>query len=247
MEEYDFYEVGGEEEARLHRQNTSIQLLIQKVARLYRMAQFIAVALLLLISGALALLITVGLGGRCHVSADQKATMITDSNSSGINSQRGTERFQANTNIKNPSAMLTAPRGGATDGEYLQWESVIPHAFCQGGFSYSNGSLVVPRSGYYRVFVQVTYESNGEQCPKPQMMLNNKVLYVPYSYNKNVTLLTSDDVVRCSTELWRKSLHTFGLFFLEANGRLRVTSTYPKFIARNEYQVFFGAELLSSQ
>uniref|UniRef100_A0A3B5BI95 THD domain-containing protein n=1 Tax=Stegastes partitus TaxID=144197 RepID=A0A3B5BI95_9TELE len=204
MEEYDFYEVGGEEEARLHRQNTSIQLLIQKVARLYRMAQFIAVALLLLISGALALLITVGLGGR-------------------------------------------SPRGGATDGEYLQWESVIPHAFCQGGFSYSNGSLVVPRSGYYRVFVQVTYESNGEQCPKPQMMLNNKVLYVPYSYNKNVTLLTSDDVVRCSTELWRKSLHTFGLFFLEANGRLRVTSTYPKFIARNEYQVFFGAELLSSQ
>lgn len=240
MEEYDL----GGAEAGFHRQNAAIQRLSQKLTRLYRMAQFMAVALLLLLLGALALLTTVGLGGRCHVSPDGKAKMLPDSHSSDDNIQQGTARIQANTDIKHPSAMLTVPLGNSTDGVYLQWESAISNAYCQGGFSYSNGDLVVPRDGIYRVFLQITYEGYGKHCPFSEMKLNNKVLFYRKSYHDDVTLLTSDDTMTCSEEPWTKSLYTSGLFKLEANGRLHVKSNYRQFIARNEHQVFFGAELL---
>uniref|UniRef100_A0A3Q1GDV4 THD domain-containing protein n=1 Tax=Acanthochromis polyacanthus TaxID=80966 RepID=A0A3Q1GDV4_9TELE len=197
MEGHEFCLVGGGGEAGLHRHHSADQQLIQRVTRLYRMAQFTVVLLLLLLSGALALLITVGLGGRSY-------------------------------------------RGNQIVGEYLQWE--IGH--CEGGFHYSNGDLVVPKDGFYRVFLQITYQSNGEHCPKAEMKLNNKVLCFTDSYPTDTPLLTSDDTVKCNKELWTKSLYTSGLFKLEANARLRVNATYPTFIARNNYEVFFGAERL---
>lgn len=47
-------------------------------------------------------------------------------------------------------------------------------------------------------------------------------------------------------EPWSKSLYTAGLFFLEAKSILRVKSSHTELIAKREYQVFFGAELLPS-
>ncbi|XP_023153407.1 lymphotoxin-alpha [Amphiprion ocellaris] len=242
MEGHEFWQVGGGGggEAGLHRHDSANQRLIQKVTRLYRMAQFTVVALLLLVSGALALLITVGLGGRCHVSPDGEAKVSADSHSTDGNIQQGTGRFEASTDVQTPSAMLTVHRGNQTVGKYLQWET----AHCGGGFHYSSGDLVVPRDGFYRVFLQITYQSNGEHCPVLEMKLNNKVFCFTASYPIDTILLTSYDTVRCSKELWTKSLYTSGLFKLEANARLRVTATYPKFIARNHYEVFFGAERL---
>ncbi|XP_022075810.1 lymphotoxin-alpha-like [Acanthochromis polyacanthus] len=240
MEGHEFCLVGGGGEAGLHRHHSADQQLIQRVTRLYRMAQFTVVLLLLLLSGALALLITVGLGGRCHVSPDGEVKVSPDSHSEDVNIEQGTERFQSNTDVQTPSAMLTAYRGNQIVGEYLQWE--IGH--CEGGFHYSNGDLVVPKDGFYRVFLQITYQSNGEHCPKAEMKLNNKVLCFTDSYPTDTPLLTSDDTVKCNKELWTKSLYTSGLFKLEANARLRVNATYPTFIARNNYEVFFGAERL---
>lgn len=240
MEGHQFYQVGGGGEAGLHRHHSANHRLVQKVTRLYRMAQFTVVALLLLLSGALALLFTVGLGGRCHVSPGAEAEVSADSHSSDANIQQAPERFYADTDVQTPSAMLTAPRGNRTVGKYLQWE--IAH--CEGGFQYSSGDLVVPRDGFYRVFLQITYHSDGEHCPLPEMKLNNKVFSFMESYPEDTFLLTSDDTVRCSKDLWSKSLYTSGLFKLDANSRLHVTANYPEFIARNHYEVFFGAERL---
>lgn len=241
MEGHEFCPVGGGGgEAGLHRHDSANRRLIHNLTRLYRMAQFTVVALLLLVSGALALLITVGLGGRCHVSPDGEVKVSADSHSADVSMQQGSGRFQANPDVQTPSAMLTAYRGNQTVGDYLQWET----GHCEGGFHYSNGDLVVPKDGFYRVFLQITYQSDGEHCPKVEMKLNNKVRYFTDSYRMDTTLLSSDDTVRCSKEPWTKSLYTSGLFKLEANDRLRVTSNYRKFITRNHYEVFFGAERL---
>nr|XP_020454829.1 lymphotoxin-alpha-like [Monopterus albus] len=141
--------------------------------------------------------------------------------------------------------MLTAPHGNITNGEYLEWESQGEegHAHCR-GFNYSNGNLVVPVNGLYRVFLQITYESKTEyHCSVNELRLTNKVYKIWDGYNVDVPLLISVDTVSCSTTQWSKSLYTEGLFSLNANTRLRVSSSCPELIVKKECQMFFGAEL----
>ncbi|XP_033974606.1 tumor necrosis factor ligand superfamily member 15-like isoform X2 [Trematomus bernacchii] len=198
------------------------------------MAQCVTVGLLLLILAALALLLTVVLGGRGHpVSPDSQP----ERQASG-----GSFEQQQQKNSGHPSAMLTAPKGNKTDGYYLLWESDAGNAFCSGGFIYSGGSLVVPRAGLYRVFLQITYESKSHfDC---NLRLNSTVFVLQKSYNDYQPLLMSEDTVSKKLKRWNKSLYTAGLFFLEADSRLRVTSSCQELIVGNEDRVFFGADLL---
>lgn len=65
------------------------------------------------------------------------------------------------------------------------------------------------------------------------------------TYKEDWPLLSSFDTIPRTLEVeWSKSLYTAGLFFLEANSKLRVTSSHSHLIAEKEFQVFFGAELL---
>lgn len=127
---------------------------------------------------------------------------------------------------------------------YLQWENNIGNAHCHGGFNYSNGDLVVPRKAMYRVFLQITFIINCEEDPKTERKVWNNVYVYSDAYEVDTTLLSSVDMVACRGHSWYKSMYTAGLFFLEANDRLRVKSSDPKLIAKNEQEVFFGAELL---
>ncbi|TDH12385.1 hypothetical protein EPR50_G00045990 [Perca flavescens] len=232
----------GEGVSGLHRQNTLFHLLRQQETRLRRMAQFLTVALLLLVALVVALLVTVVLGGRCHhQSADSHGQLTKPHESQAVFS----DGQQQQKDVENPSAMLTAPNGNNLDGKYLKWESNIGNAFCHGGFNYSDGNLVVPRKGLYSVFLQITYESEI-QCPsdETELRLTNKVFYISDDYNEDVTLLSSVDTVSCEMGQWSKSTYTSGLFYLVANSRLRVNSTYRYLISKNEWQVFFGAVLL---
>ncbi|XP_061586176.1 lymphotoxin-alpha isoform X1 [Cololabis saira] len=210
-------------------------------------ARFSAVALLLLAAAVLALLVLLvhragpGAGG---------PVQCTSVEPSGCSSEKSGKQRQVGSSIshnrdgKRPSAMLTAPVGNKTDGNYLRWESELGNAFVHGGFSYSGGSLLVPRTGTYRVFLQVTYEGVGRACPG-SLRLTSTVLSISPKYNRSVTLLTSMDTVNCSQGPWIRSLSTLGLFLLDAGGRLHVTSSHPALMAKNEYQVFFGADLIS--
>ncbi|XP_047447206.1 tumor necrosis factor-like [Mugil cephalus] len=231
-------------EAGLQGHDTFIQFLRRKEKRLQRMAQFIAVAAILLVSGALALVITVGLGGRCPQSPDCQVKMQPDTIPSDISvNSKQTSKSQDQEDLKYPSAMLTAPRGNNTNGEYLQWDNNTGHAHCSGGFRCDQGDLVVPRKGLYRVFLQITYEFGDETCEESQLKLNSKVILYASNYRREVPILSAIDTVQCKHGL-SKSLYTSGLFSLGTNDRLRVRSSYRKYIAKNEYQVFFGAELL---
>lgn len=64
------------------------------------------------------------------------------------------------------------------------------------------------------------------------------------TYKEDWPLLSSVDTVPRTVEEWSKTLYTAGLFHLEANSKLRVTSSHSHLIAEKEFQVFFGAELL---
>lgn len=141
------------------------------------------------------------------------------------------------------TVILLAPRDKKTVGEYLLWESEDGNAHLHGGFRYCNGSLVIPTKGWYRVFLQLTYESNTES--KFDLKLSNTVVLYHDSYPSDVTLLSSVDTVSHSTKQWSKSLHTSGIFLMEANSRLRVKSANANLISSEEHLVFFGAELLS--
>ncbi|KAK5870483.1 hypothetical protein PBY51_003425 [Eleginops maclovinus] len=202
------------------------------------MAQCVTVGLLLLILAALALLLTVELRGRGQpASPDSQLTMKPERQAS-----EGSFEHQHQKDSNHPSAMLTAPKGNKTDGQYLLWEKNEGTAFCHGGFDYSRGSLVVPRDGLYRVFLQITYEGKGwQECGRK---LNCNVFVWQKSYIQDKPLLMSVDTIVSKKSRWEKSLYTAGLFNLEADSRLRVTSSCYEGIVFNEYHMFFGAELL---
>ncbi|XP_071337888.1 tumor necrosis factor ligand superfamily member 15 [Trachinotus anak] len=223
-------------EAGLYLQNTSVQLLHQKKRRRRRMIVCSVVVVVLLITAAV--VVRAVLGERGDESPHRQPMKQPDSHSPGTS-----DKQQQLTNMENPSAMLTAPRGNNTDGKYLLWESELANAYCRGGFNYSNGNLVVPREGMYRVFLQITYEGTPDPCVD-ELRLTNTVSSISDSYSEPIHLLSAVDTVSCSMKHWKKSLYTAGLFRLEANSRLHVTSVYPKLIVKAEQLVFFGAELL---
>ncbi|XP_031732643.1 lymphotoxin-alpha-like [Anarrhichthys ocellatus] len=241
MEEEGCYSCGcSGGEAGLHRQDMLIELLRQKETRHQRMAHLLAVTLLLLLSGALALLVPLVFGARGQQAPDSQPMLQPHMHSSGVSLKQEQQK-----DFKNPCAMLTAPRGNYGIGTYLEWESEVGLAFCHGGFNYSSGDLLVPRTGIYRVFLQITYESKDDpnKCVD-EPRLSNSVFFIRDAYNDNVVLLSSVDTLNCSIEQWSKTLYTAGLFSLEANGRLHVKSSHPGLIVKSQHKVFFGAELL---
>ncbi|KAK9523211.1 hypothetical protein VZT92_019617 [Zoarces viviparus] len=224
--------------AGLHRQDMLIELLRQKETRQQRMAQLLAVTLLLLLSGALALLVPLVFGARGQQVPDSQPMLQPHRHSSGALLKQSDSNY--------PSAMLTVPIGNnSVIGDYLQWESVTGNAFCQGGFIYSSGDLSVPRTGTYTVFLQITYQRRDDLECDGVLKLTNSVVFIEEAYNKDKILLSSVDWVNCSMVQWSKTLYTAGLFHLRANGRLRVKSTHPHLIVKSEHKVFFGAALLS--
>lgn len=137
-----------------------------------------------------------------------------------------------------------SPNNTVPEG-YLKWESHTGNAFCHGGFSYSNGNLVVPIKGTYRVFLQITYEITRTDWLK----LFNAVYFISDHYPEYNELLSTVDTVYCTVErpkVCSKTIYTSGLFFLEANTNLSVKSLHPELIVQKEELMFFGAERLSS-
>uniref|UniRef100_A0A1A7Y023 Fas ligand (TNF superfamily, member 6) n=1 Tax=Iconisemion striatum TaxID=60296 RepID=A0A1A7Y023_9TELE len=181
-----------------------------------------------------------------HTTAPVQSVVQPDSSSLGKLQQVSSA---PENDSETPRAMLTAPHTDSCN-KHLQWESNMGNAFCEGGFYYTDGHLVVPRAGYYSVFLQITYggdheNGNDTDCGnKETLRLSQSVLYIDDGYPEYRPLLSAVDTVM-HTRSWSKSLYTSGLFHLEGNGRLKVESKQHKHIMRNEDQVFFGAELRS--
>lgn len=129
-------------------------------------------------------------------------------------------------------------RVNQTSGDPLQWETELGNAFL-GGFNYSDGNLVVPRDGFYRVFLQVAFEIPNE-CEN--QALSCTVLALSEDYPKYKEILKTDDFVECCNCI--KTLYTSALFSFKENTMLKVKTNGPYIISKDEKLVFFGAELL---
>ncbi|KAF7199578.1 lymphotoxin-alpha [Nothobranchius furzeri] len=210
-----------------------------------RTKHFVVACLLVLIVEVPVVLLVVSYGRSCRTSPDSQTVVQPDSISLGklqqVSSAPGGVK-------ETPRAMLTAPEIPDISNKQLQWESNMGNAFCKGGFNYTDGHLVVPRAGYYRVFLQITYGDQGGDADthcknRETLKLSHSVSYFHDSYPDYQPLLSAVDTVICA-QGWRKSLFTSGLFHLDKDSVLKVESEQPKRIVRNEHEVFFGAELL---
>ncbi|CAK6959653.1 Hypothetical predicted protein [Scomber scombrus] len=223
------------EEAILPRQNALIQLLRQRERRLTQMTWFLAVVLVVVVSAA-ALLVGLLLGQRAE-PADKQLLKNPERYSFDSSNEHPKEMED------NPSAMLSVPVHIDPKLPYLDWDSKLGiTVHISGGFNYSNGNLVVPREGKYRIYLQITYEDDSGRCVRDEMILRNSVYVFMDSYQKKVLLLSSYDTVKCDMNTWSKSLYTAGSIKLEANSKLSVTSSHPEFISKNHVSTFFGAE-----
>lgn len=145
--------------------------------------------------------------------------------------------------VSRPIAMLTVPREQNVPNEILEWQD--KNIYCQGGFVYSNGTLIVPAKGMYRVYLQVTFmyerEKHHNRFAPNQLGLKISVEKFSKNYPMFVSLLTSEDTMSCEGG-WTKSMYTSGTFELEAGSQLRVKSNHPELIHHQDSEVFFGAE-----
>lgn len=134
----------------------------------------------------------------------------------------------------------------STERDVLEWEHKRGHAHLHGGFGYFDGNLVVPRDGNYKVYLMITYEKYDDfPCDEDEeeLMLFQWVYRFQQSYLDNVTLMSSVDMMSCSTIRPKKSLYAAAVFPLKATDRLWVKSNHPELICHEEHQVFFGADL----
>uniref|UniRef100_A0A3B3CT40 THD domain-containing protein n=1 Tax=Oryzias melastigma TaxID=30732 RepID=A0A3B3CT40_ORYME len=143
---------------------------------LQRTALLLVMALILLLFVVLVLLVIVGVERNKPPHHDEQVSLLF-TNSQALNS---TFLF----------FFLVAEN--QTSGQQIQWETEVGNAFYHGGFSYADGDLVVPRSGMYRVFLQVTF-----QIPKCEnQVLSCNVSSWSEAYPQYEEILKTDDFVK---------------------------------------------------
>ncbi|XP_029998957.1 tumor necrosis factor ligand superfamily member 14 [Sphaeramia orbicularis] len=221
-----------DQEAGLQGQEPSTPILRQIAHRIHRMSQIHAFGLFFGMSVMALLLIAVLLGGRIQFPDNQvmppgKALLVSETQQQPVH----------------PSAFLTAPADGTSNGRYLKWETTLGNAHCQ-GFNYSGGNLTVLRKGYYSIALQITMENINGTCDGNQLHLT--VFRFKVQYPDFKSLLETYDTM-CCTKGCIKSLFTSGVFSLEAGTILRVEVSHPKHITQrlNEQEVFFSVHLQS--
>ncbi|XP_024116074.1 tumor necrosis factor [Oryzias melastigma] len=197
---------------------------------LQRTALLLVMALILLLFVVLVLLVIVGVERNKPPHHDEQARQLLISTETDRNNRGAT-----------PRAMLTVAEN-QTSGQQIQWETEVGNAFYHGGFSYADGDLVVPRSGMYRVFLQVTF-----QIPKCEnQVLSCNVSSWSEAYPQYEEILKTDDFVKDNNSNMdcKKTLYTSALFRFSTNTKLKVETNQLKFVVNDENLVFFGAEFL---
>ncbi|XP_069022147.1 lymphotoxin-alpha-like [Embiotoca jacksoni] len=214
-----------------------IQALLQKQKRLQWIFRFSIAALLLLFTGSLVLFVAAGREGSCTSQCEDKRPSKF--------SLSGHTLKQTTADWGRPSAFLTAPVGDKSNGTVLLWSDSVDHAMCKGGFEYNNGRLTVPKTGLYRVFLQITYNRLNTGCPDTTHVLYNELLHEPRSHSgKKILVKTVETMSVNKNEPWRKSIYTSGIFSLDVSDELYVIANHPECITSEQHEVFFGVELL---
>ncbi|KAM8796674.1 tumor necrosis factor ligand superfamily member 15 [Eudromia elegans] len=126
----------------------------------------------------------------------------------------------------------------------LQWEDKRGLAFTKNNLSYFSNALVIPVSGDYYVYAQVTFRGPIESSSKTNSV-TEIITRVTDSYPEPTQLLTGTKTLSDKGNSWLQPIYLGAVVSLEAGDKLMVNVSDIKLVDyTNEHKTFFGAFLL---
>ncbi|XP_010008564.1 PREDICTED: tumor necrosis factor ligand superfamily member 15 [Nestor notabilis] len=148
-----------------------------------------------------------------------------------------------------PRAHLTVKKQDLTNtmGNHLpilQWEDKRGLAFTKNNLSYSSSALVIPVSGDYYVYAQVTFRGPIESHNKPNSV-TEIITKVTDSYPEPTQLLTGTKTLSENGNSWFQPIYLGAVVSLKVGDKLMVNVSDIKLVDyTKEHKTFFGAFLL---
>ncbi|KAJ7412295.1 tumor necrosis factor ligand superfamily member 15 [Willisornis vidua] len=126
----------------------------------------------------------------------------------------------------------------------LQWEDKRGLAFTKNNLSYSSNALVIPVSGDYYVYAQVTFRGPIESTSRPSSV-TEIITKVTDSYPEPTQLLTGTKTLSENWNGWFQPIYLGAVVSLEVGDKLMVNVSDIKLVDyTKEHKTFFGAFLL---
>ncbi|XP_005442052.3 tumor necrosis factor ligand superfamily member 15 [Falco cherrug] len=151
-----------------------------------------------------------------------------------------TEKPRAHLTVKKQD--LTKPMGSHLP--ILQWEDKRGLAFTKNNLSYSSNALVIPVSGDYYVYAQVTFRGPIETYSKTNSV-TEIITKVTDSYPEPTQLLTGTKTLSEKGNSWFQPIYLGAVVSLEVGDKLVVNVSDIKLVDyTKEHKTFFGAFLL---
>ncbi|NWU49773.1 TNF15 factor, partial [Dromas ardeola] len=148
-----------------------------------------------------------------------------------------------------PRAHLTVKKqdNANTAGSHLpilQWEDKRGLAFTKNNLSYYSNALVIPVSGDYYVYAQVTFRGTAEWSGKTNSV-TEIITKVTDSYPEPTQLLTGTKTLSEKENSWFQPIYLGAVISLEVGDKLMVNVSDIKLVDyTKEHKTFFGAFLL---
>ncbi|NWT29462.1 TNF15 factor, partial [Cardinalis cardinalis] len=126
----------------------------------------------------------------------------------------------------------------------LQWEDKRGLAFTKNNLSYSSNALVIPVSGDYYVYAQVTFRGPVESSHKANSV-TEIITKVTDSYPEPTQLLMGTKTLSENGNGWFQPIYLGAVVSLEVGDKLMVNVSDIKLVDyTKEHKTFFGAFLL---
>ncbi|NXD61714.1 TNF15 factor, partial [Eolophus roseicapillus] len=178
------------------------------------------------------------------------AGQVTEERGSRFLKQRAVDTVTDTlSSAEKPRAHLTVKRQDFTNtvGNHLpilQWEDKRGLAFTKNNLSYSSNSLVIPVSGDYYVYAQVTFRGPIENHNNTNSV-TEIITKVTDSYPEPTQLLTGTKTLSENGNKWYQPIYLGAVVSLEVGDRLMVNVSDIKLVDYiKECTTFFGAFLL---
>ncbi|XP_032758875.1 tumor necrosis factor ligand superfamily member 15 [Rattus rattus] len=135
----------------------------------------------------------------------------------------------------------------------LHWENNLGMAFTKNRMNYTNKFLVIPESGDYFIYSQITFRGTTSECgdisrvrrPKKPDSITVVITKVADSYPEPAHLLTGTKSVCEISSNWFQPIYLGAMFSLEEGDRLMVNVSDISLVDyTKEDKTFFGAFLI---
>lgn len=154
---------------------------------------------------------------------------------------------QTNTSLLPLCPTVKKQEPSSTTGSHLpilQWEDKRGLAFTKNNLSYSSNALVIPVSGDYYVYAQVTFRGPSDTSSKTSSV-TAVITKVTDSYPEPTQLLTSTKTLSEERNNWFQPIYLGAVVSLEIGDKLMVNVSDIKLVDyTKEHKTFFGAFLL---